>query len=301
MRPIAVLVVFMALMIAPTTQAAPRVVASVPPVHGLVSAVMAEAGKPHLLIPGNLSPHEYALRPSDARALSDAEVVFTVGAGLEAGLAEVIGTLAPKADQVALGELSGMQTLPLSEDHAGHAGEAEAGASIDPHLWLDPEIAIAWLDAIATALGRADPDRASQYRANAVREASRIEALAAEIEAQLAPVRGRDYAVFHDAYRYFERRFGLGAAASLASGEGDMPGARGLAGFRERLAGLKDPCLFAEPQQDSAQVRSLARDTGARLGVLDPLGAEIAPGPDFYPALLRALAGGFRECLAAEH
>ena len=290
--------------------AAPRVVASIPPVHGLVAAVMEGAGAPHLLIPADASPHHFALRPSDARALAEADLVVTVGAGLEGGLGPAVADLAEGARLLELAAVPGIEPLP-AEAHA-HADEPDAHdhadepaadshahepAAIDPHLWLDPDVAVLWLEAIAAALAEADPAQAALYRANAAEAADGLRALAAELEASLAPYADRDYAVFHNAFRYFERRFGLRPAASLASGSGEEPGARGVAGLEAALRAMDRPCLFAEPQHDARLVESVARDAGVRRGALDPLGRGIEPGPGLYPALLRALAGAFARCL----
>ncbi|HUF56002.1 MAG TPA: zinc ABC transporter substrate-binding protein [Thermohalobaculum sp.] len=286
---------------APAAHAAPRVVASIPPVHGLVAAVMEGAGAPHLLIPADASPHDFALRPSDAEALAKAELVFVVGAGLEGGLAEAAERLGESAEHVALAEARGVEPLPAVAHEHAEAGHEHAGSgdedAIDPHLWLDPANAAVWLEAIAAALAEADPANADLYGANAAAAAAELDTLTAELAAALAPYATLDYAVFHDAFRYFERRFGLRPAASLASASGAEPGARGVARFRERLAEMQDPCLFAEPQHDAALVESVARDSGARTGTLDPIGRDIPPGPGFYPELLRALARDLARCL----
>lgn len=296
MRPIVLLLV--ALLSALPAAAAPRVVASIPPVHGLVAAVMAGAGAPRLLVPAGASPHDFALRPSDASALAEAELVVTVGAGLEGGIGDAAATLAEGARLLVLAEVPGVEPIPLDPDH-GHDHGAAAGA-IDPHLWLDPTIAALWLEPIAEALAAVDPANAALYRANAATTAEALDALVAETERRLAPVAGRDYAVLHDAWRYFERRFGLAPAARLVPATGGQPGARRLAEARARLAALDSPCLFAEPQQDRALAEAVAADTGARLAVLDPLGAGLPPGPGFYQALIRGIADGLAACLLAE-
>ena len=302
MRPLKPLAAAVLILLALPAAAAPRVVASIPPVHGLVAAVMEGAGAPHLLIPGDASPHHHALRPSDAAALAEADLVFAVGAGLEARLAEAAAELADGAELVELAVVPGVDPLPAAGDahDAEHAHDHDHHGdhpAIDPHLWLDPAVAVRWVDAIAAALAEADPENAALYRDNAAAAAAEVEAVTEEVAATLDPLRGRDYAVFHDAFRYFERRFGLEPAASLATVAGTAPGARGVARLAARLGEMEDPCLFAEPQHDAALIESLARDSGARVGTLDPIGRDIPPGPEFYPQLIRTLAADLARCL----
>jgi zinc transport system substrate-binding protein len=279
------------------------VVASIAPVHSLVAQVMEGAGTPHLLLPPGASPHDHALRPSDAAALERAAVVVRVGAGLERWLDGPLAALAGQARVVTLAGLAGLTLLAPREGaafeaHEGDADEAHAGEAIDPHLWLEPENARLWLGAIAAALAEADPGNAALYEANAAKAQAGLDALAAEVEAKLGPVRGRSFIVFHDAYHYFERRFRIEAAGAVALSDASAPGPARIAEIRTRIAETGAVCLFREPQFRSALVETVAEGTGARIGVLDPLGAGIEPGPGLYAAILRGLAHGLADCLS---
>jgi zinc transport system substrate-binding protein len=286
--------------------AAPNVVASIKPVHALVAAVMGEAGTPDLLVRGAASPHAYALRPSDARALEGADVVFWTGPGFELFLSEALESLAGKARVVALAEAPGLALLPLREggafephdsgddhDHDHDHGHGEA----DLHFWLDPQNASLTLPLIAAALSAADPANAAVYEANAVAEAGRLDALQAEVAAILAPVREKPFIVFHDAYQYFEARFGLAAAGSLTVSPEAMPGAARIAALRRKVIETGAACVFAEPQFSPAIIGAVIEGTGAKTGTLDPEGATLAEGPGLYADLLLGLARGFAECL----
>ena len=198
----------------PRLFAGPEVVASIAPVHSLVARVMQGAGRPHLLLPPGASPHHHALRPSDAAALERAALVFWVGPRLERWLTRSLTTLAAGARVVRLADAPGLTRLALRQgavfaahEHASEPDHDEA--EIDPHLWLDPDNAKLWLDAIAAALAGADPARRALYLANAEAARAELDALAAEIEVRLAPVRGRPFVVLHDSFQYFERRFGI--------------------------------------------------------------------------------------------
>jgi len=304
-------------------QAEIRVVASIAPVHSLVAGVMAGIGEPVLLIPAGISEHTTSLRPSQAESLAQASAIFWVGPELEAFLAKPLETLAGGAKVVELFEAEGVTKLPLREgedfeghegederadDHAddpdGESGEAaeaehegEHGEEYDAHIWLDPRNAQAMLGAIVTTLATLDPDHAAQYRANGKAMSARIEDVSGEIEQQLQPVRGKGFIVFHDAYSYFENRFGLQAAGSIMVNPETMPGAARITEIRTKIGQLGATCVFAEPQYNPAVAAVVIEGTDARTSTLDPVGAAIPPGPDQYPQLLRQLAGSLRECL----
>jgi zinc transport system substrate-binding protein len=293
----------------------PRVVASILPLHALAAAVMEGVARPHLLVPPGASPHTFQLKPSEAKKLQEADLVLWVGETLETFLAKPLRTLPRRATVVAVGELPGVETLPPREggvwaEHGhghghGHAhGKAPAAAAdhdreIDGHLWLDPMNGKAIVLGLAELLAGRDAERAELYRANAAREAARIEALDGELRARLAPVANRPFVVFHDAYQYLERRYGLAAAGSVTVSPDRPPSAKRLAALRKTIRERGAVCVFAEPQFKAPIVASLAEGTGARTGVLDPVGAPpIEPGPGAYRALLDKLGRDLATCLA---
>ncbi len=275
-----------------------EVVASIAPVHSLVARVMQGAGTPYLLLPAGASPHGHALRPSGAAALERAALVFWVGPRLERRLERPLTTLAAGARVVRLADIPGLTRLALREGAVfSESGEAHGEDETDPHLWLDPENAKLWLGAIASALAGADPEHRALYLANAEAAQTELDALAAEIDARLAPIRGRPFVVFHDSFHYFEHRFDIAAAGAVALGDARAPGPARIARIRDRIRALRAVCLFREPQFRSALVATVAEGTGVRIGLLDPLGASLRPGPDLYPELLRGLAESLAGCL----
>jgi zinc transport system substrate-binding protein len=287
------------------------VVASIKPVHSLVAGVMQGAGSPHLIVQGGASPHATSLRPSDAAALERAAVVVWVGEDLEAFLAPALATLAGKATVVELAEAPGLTHLPYREGgpwgaHEDHEEEEHADAEahdehdhegIDMHLWLDPDNARAMVAAVAAALSAADPGNAARYDANAKAMSGRLEALAAEIEADLAPVRDVPFVVFHDAFQYFDRRFGLNIVGSLTVNPENQPGAQRLREIQAKIAELGARCVFAEPQFEPRLVQVAVEGTDARTATLDPLGADLPDGPELYFELLRRNAASLKACL----
>jgi len=292
------------LLLTAAAAAEPQVVASIKPIHSLVAGVMQGVGEPVLLLSGASSPHDYSLRPSDARSLEGAAAMFWVGEGLEAFLAKPLDALAGDAPIVALSEADGVALLPTSEgglwqedahEEEPHAEEHEH--EHDMHAWLDPHNAAAMVEAIVSALGTVDPENGARYEANGRELRARLEALDEELRDQLAPVADRPFVVFHDAYQYFGQRYGLSEVGSITVDPQRRPGAQRLTEIRARLQELGAACVFAEPQFEPAVVDTVIEGSAARKGVLDPLGATLEAGPDQYFELLEALAGALVACL----
>jgi zinc transport system substrate-binding protein len=301
----AVLAAALALISPAASGAAPRVAVSLKPLHSLVAAVMEGAGSPELILHGAGSPHTYSLRPSEARLLENADVVFWVGGALETFLEKPLEALGSRARIVTLLGVPGVALLPARsgggwDEEPRHGGVGEAApeeGSTDGHLWLDPENAKAIARAAADVLGQVDPANRGRYTANAAGLAARIDSLDAELAAGLALVRGVPYVVFHDAYQYFERHYALRAVGSIAVSPERTPGARRVREIREKIRGLGARCVFGEPQFPPALLATLIEGTEARTGELDPLGAGIPAGPDAWFALMRSLGGALASCL----
>ena len=354
---------------------APKVVTSIAPVHSLVTGVMEGVGEPELLIRGSGSPHSYSLRPSEARALQQADVVFWIGDDMEVFLRKPLEALAGNAEVVALAEAPGVRLLANREggawethedhgasheghhddgdhheahaddkhghddhareehghghddhahddhghddhghddhahddhghddhakadDHGHHDHEGHAHGEHNLHIWLDPHIAKRIVEAAVARLSEQDPTHAAQYRSNGEAVLARLDALDAELAEAMQSIRELPFIVFHDAYHYFEDRYGLNAAGSITVSPDRAPGAKRLSEIREKLADAGAVCVFSEPQFEPALVDTVVEGTAARTGVLDPIGADIEPGPDAYETLLRNLANNLRDCL----
>lgn len=356
----------------------PRVATDIAPVHSLVSMVMQGAGSPDLIIPPGASPHSYAMRPSEARAVAKADLVVWVGPSLAPWLEEPMSSLAQGAERLTLQDVEGIRLLTNRsgvafeahdhgdheghddhdghEDHAGHddheghdhsaheghgdhedhtghdghddhaghddhgdhgdheghddhdhdahqeadahAGHNHAPGALDPHIWLDPQNAVVWLDAIAASLSAQDPENAALYADNAAQAQAQLIDLQADIQAELTPLRGQKFVVFHDAYHYFEARFDVEASAAISLSDGAAPSAARLAEVRDVVKDTQAACVFTEPQFNAGLVDALQDGTALKSASLDPIGAALEPGVDMYPALLRDLAAAFTSCLA---
>lgn len=316
----------------PALAEVPRVVTDIPPVHALVAQVMGDLGQPELLLAKGADEHDFQLKPSQAGAVADSDLVIWIGPELTPWLDGAMDSRSEGAAALALLDAEGTQRRAYGdaktdahghgEDHAeeaghseheGHADEAghseaahaeEAGhddghdhGSEDPHAWLDPANAQVWLGLIAAELGRLDPENGATYAANAVAAGERIAALDGELVALLAPVKDKPIVTFHDAYGYFVDHYGLTVAGSIALGDASSPGAARLAELRGELEAGGVVCIFPEVQHDPALVEQITEGTGVKIGgALDPVGSSLDAGPDAYAALLRGMAQTIADC-----
>lgn len=299
-----------------------KVTATIKPVHALVAQVMEGVGTPSLLVRGAASPHTYALKPSDARALHHANVFFRVSETVEPFTRKIVAALPDTVRTVTLSQAPGIELLDIrrgetfethdhahDDDHNGHdhghdhanhdhADHEHTDASRDGHVWLDPENARKMVAEIARVLSEASPADAERFKANAERADAALVALEKDIARDLAPVKDKPFVVFHDAFQYFEHRFGLAAVGSITVSPETQPSAKRLTEIRRKLATLSASCVFSEPQFQAKLVTAVIEGTSARAGTLDPEGALVEPGPGAYDSLLRNLATGLKSCLS---
>lgn len=283
---------------APAWAEVPSVLAETAPVHSLVSIVMGDLGTPGMIVPPGTSPHDASLSPSEARALTEADLIVRTGDAFLPWVGEAIASLAPGTPVLALLETGGWEPLPL-RDGAELAGEDEPAAegSLDPHAWLDAAVAAAWLDPIAAALSEVDPANAGTYRRNAAQGAESLLALGAELRERLAPLSGTGFAVSHDAYQYMERAFGLPANWAVADATGQDSAPRDVAALRDAVLTGEVACLILDAETDPGWAGMLGEGTALRTATVDPDGVFLEPGPDLYPALLREMGAALESCL----
>jgi zinc transport system substrate-binding protein len=281
----------------------PRVVVSIKPIHSLVAGVMAGVAPPRLLIKGGASPHGYALRPSEAQALSAADLVIWVGPDLEAFLIKSLASLRKKTRSLELFDALQPHLLPIRkggdwERHEQHESSDHPEAQMfNPHFWLDPVFGKEIIELTTAALIGIDPAHQATYQTNSRRLKNELDALNYELKQTLAPVQDIPYVVFHDAYNYFERAYNLNAVGAVAFDPERKPGAKRILRIRQKIRELKARCVFSEPQFEPKLIATIIENTGARTGTLDPLGTELPEGPEAYFQLLRQLAASIVEGL----
>lgn len=278
----------------------PRVATDIGPIYSLAARVMAGIGVPDLIIRHGASPHAYSLRPSEAAALEKADLVFWVSEGLTPWLKRRLEILASKAQVVELMKADGTVELPYREgttfaNHDDHSGIDDHSA-IDPHGWLDPDNGKAWLGVMASELSKIDPSNTDLYFENAAAGTLEISQAVARISKALIAVRGLRFIVFHDAFQYFERRFGISASGSILVGDALAPNPARIIEIRGQVAEMGIGCVFSEPQFNPNLVASVFQDAEISTAVIDSQGIDLALGMALYPQVLESIAQEIIAC-----
>lgn len=291
-----------------------KVVASIAPIHSLVSEVVvgAEVREPELLVQGKNSPHAFTLRPSDVRTLQEADIFFLVSETLETFAMHTLKSLKNDTYVVELMNTSGLHLVQYVEsgsqegEHGhehGHGHEhahdpSHPMSQYDHHIWLDPGNAIVMVDEISRVMSNVDPDNSEIYKSNANRLRLELEALTKEMTSELETIQDSEFIVFHDAYKTFEHRFGLTKMSHpILVGE-SRPGARRMQELRTRLKSSGVQCVFKEPQYDAKILDVLVEGTDSKISELDPLGLNLETGTGQYFALMRNMVANLKDCLA---
>ena len=309
-----------------------KVVASIKPLHSLASYLMDGVGKPDLIVEGYGSPHGFSMKPSHAKILQNADLIFWVGEDLEIFLEKPLSSIAKKAEKIELMEIKGLNVLKFRErnifdkhdhddhddhgkkeddhddhehddhdkkeehanhdDHDGH--EDHAHGEYDPHIWLDPMNAKVILNKMVEHLIENDAKNASKYKSNLKNAFKDIDKLTADVKADLS--KSTASIVFHDAYQYFEERFDINILGAFTVNTDVMPGAEQLSEIREIIEHDKVSCIFSEPQFNPDIINAVAKDMDIKTGILDPLGATLNPGKNLYFDLIRNMSDSFKGC-----
>ena len=309
-------------------EAEPKVVTSIKPLHSLISYVMDGVGSPNLLVDGSSSPHTFQLKPSHATMLQEADVVFWIGEDLESFLETPLDSIAANARKITLMDSDQIELLKFREknvfedhhdehdehneheghddhdeheehadghdEHEGHDDHGHHHGEFDIHFWLDPEIAKSIVKIASLELSKVDPANQATYQTNASNAVSELDKLINDTKTKINS--DAKYIVFHDAYQYFEQRFGIEVIGALTVNPEVLPGAKQLAEIREVIEHEKVNCLFSEPQFNPSIANTIAQDTGIKAAVLDPLGAELEPGKELYFQLIGDMATSFESC-----
>jgi zinc transport system substrate-binding protein len=296
-----------------------KVVTSIKPIHSLASYLMDGIGKPELIVDGYASPHGFSMKPSHAKMLQNADLIFWVGEDLENFLEKPLKSIAKKAEKIELIEIKGLNVLKFRErnifdehdhddhDHDDHGKKEEhddhddhdeheghAHGEFDPHIWLDTMNAKAMLNEMAEHLIENDPKNEAKYKSNLDKALKDIDKLTIEVMTELN--NSVSSIVFHDAYQYFEKRFNVNVLGAFTVNTDVMPGAEQLAEIREIIEHDKVACVFSEPQFNPDIIDAVAKDMKIKTGVLDPLGATLDSGKDLYFKLIRNMSASFKGC-----
>ena len=322
--------VIAALFLSLSAKADIKVVTTIKPLHSLISSVMDGVGEPSLIIEGTNNPHTFVLKPSNAQMLQDADLIFWIGEDLEAFMEKPLDSLAKDAKKISFMELGSIEKLKFREenvfdnhddhddhdghkdddhddhddhdghedeheghdDHAGHEGHNHG--EFDAHIWLDPMNAKEMVHEIAHELSELDPSNKETYEANANRTLNSLDKLIEDVEKALP--KDISYIVFHDAYQYFEKRFGVSSAGALTLNPDVLPGAKQISDIQDLIEEKGIKCIFSEPQFNPKIISTLANDMNISTGTLDPLGAYLDKSNTMYEDLIKEISNSLKIC-----
>ena len=291
--------------------ASAAVVTSMKPLGFIAAAIADGVTETQVLLPDGASEHDYSLRPSDVKRLQNADLVVWIGPEMEAFMDKSTQSIAANK-KVTIAELDGVKPLLITgadddDDHHGHGhGAAEKGDGdhyhgiYNMHLWLSPEIARLSAVAIHDKLLELMPQSRAKLDSNLQQFETALAATDKQVSNELAPLKGKGYFVFHDAYGYFEKHYGLTSLGHFTVNPEIQPGAQRLHEIRTQLVEQKATCVFAEPQFRPAVIEAVARGTSVRMGTLDPLGTGITLGKTSDPQCLTQLANQYSSCLKGD-
>ncbi|MFP7410349.1 zinc ABC transporter substrate-binding protein ZnuA [Aeromonas veronii] len=307
-----IIALFTALLAVSLPVRAIEVLTTIKPLGFIAAAITDGVSEPKVLLPTGASPHDFSLRPSDIRSINSADLVVWVGSELEGFMAK---PLANHPHALALTQVEGMPLFNYAtqdshdshdhddHDHAAHEhGDHDEGheghhhEGVDPHIWLGPTQSKVIAKAIASELGKLDPANQARYDANLAAFDTKVDAKDKVIAGQMKAVNEKGYFVFHEAYGYWERHYGMSSKGHFTVSPERRPGAKTLVDIRKALEEKQASCIYAEPQFSPAVIESVARNTGAKVLLLDEVGEQVPLGPDGYPQFMQQLADAFAQC-----
>ena len=280
-----------------------KVVTTIKPLHSLIANVMDGVGEPSLIIEGSTSPHSFTLKPSHAKLLEEADLIFWVGEGIETFMERPLESIVKNAEVVEFMEVESIEKLKFREesiygdhdDHDDHDGHEDHNhGEFDAHIWLDPSNAKEMVHEIAHELGDLDPANKDKYEANAEATIIALDQLIKDVSKDIN--KDAKFVVFHDAYQYFEERFGVRAAGALTLNTDVLPGAKQIDEIQDVIKDRGINCIFSEPQFNPKIISTIAEDTNIKTGVFDPLGANINSDKDLYFKLISNLGNELKGC-----
>ena len=278
------------------------VVTSIRPLGFIAAAITDGVTQTRVLLPRGVSEHTYALRPSDIKHIRQADLVVWVGPQMENFMSKFMVWL-PLEKKLALADIEKVQSvlIPIKKNDNNKNEETNVKCNdqnkFNMHIWLSPKIAMLSATAIHQRLVSILPKSRKKLDANLAAFKSALNKKNKQLIDILLPFRGKRYYVFHDAYPYYEKNYGLKSLGHFTINPEIQPGARSLYKIRTQLLKRKVQCIFSEPQFRPTAIKAVTRGTHVRIGTLDPLGTMIPLDKNSYINFLTQLSDQYTSCL----
>ncbi len=257
------------------------VAASIRPLQLIAAAITEEVSQPQLVMDGSQDPHHPSLRPSQRRAMNQADIFIWIGPQLETGMEAIIGEL--DALVITVINLDGLTVYPLN-------------ASVDPHVWLDSNNAGIIADALAANLIELDRENEARYLQNLARFRSGLKSLENELGKTVDPDSFPAFAVYHNGYQYFEKQLGLFHLTSFTDNEEVQPGIRRVMEIKSLLNASDVNCIVVDPAVNSGNLQNQLERDNLRFISVDVLAHDIPLSGDGYFQFMQKLAANFASC-----
>jgi zinc transport system substrate-binding protein len=302
------------------------IITSVKPLHSIVDAIATNSDQVELLVTTNQSPHDYQLKPSQLKAMQNANIIFYFDDNFETFMSSAFDILPPKVRKSSIIEKANLNLLQYREsgawdkhlhegddghdDHDAHKDEDDDGHDdhdahkdehdddVNLHVWLDPENAKSIVNYVVKELTFINPKNHEIYEENGKRYIEKLNNLDAELKISLSGLQDKPFIVFHDAYQYFERAFNLNAVGSISLRDDiHSVSPNRIKEIKDKIKKTNAECVFREPQFSDRLINTIAEKADIKVGTLDPLGASLQNDKGLYFTLMRELADNFKKCL----
>lgn len=274
-----------------------NVLASIKPLQLIAEAITDGVANTQVLLPPGVTPHDYALKPSDLKKVYGTDVLLWLGPNVEPYLAKPV-RMYNGAQLAVLGLAAEKGNLEQHVDeHPVHHHQDDGHDHLygDPHTWFSPEEARRVARELFGLLIAQDVENAPRYQQNLNDFLQRLAEADRQIAKQLTEGVGK-YLVAHDAYSYFENHYGLSHVAVISGQPESKPGAKGLLNLRKIVVEEQVKCLFVEPQTDPRIVNIIAEGNGLQVYSLDPMATDIDVSAHGYEQFLMSTASRFMRC-----
>ena len=261
-----------------------KVTATIRPLHSIAAAIMEGVGAPKLLLAKSHTAHHANLRPSQAKILSQSDLILWIGPQMENFLTSSINILGKNSTIVNMMQQEEIVLLKLPN------------GTIDGHIWLSLSNTASIARIIKQALSAKDPLNAGKYASNLVLFEGKLKKLTDELDRFIDFSRRKNFLIFHDALGYLEEQFNFNTRSILQGNEELNLSAKQISAAGKLATSGKYQCLIIEPNSRATAITQIARQAGMAIGVADPIGINIKPGPNLYSMMMLNLVQAIINC-----
>lgn len=263
-----------------------RVIASIKPVHSILVSLMEGIEPPELLLSGDSTPFDYALKEPQILELQQANMVVWVGPELEKFLVEPLTSAGKNTYVMTLLDNPNLKILWSRWDESKR----------DPYFWLDSRNGIVLIDELTRALTRIDPGRSHLYKRNRDKLIARMALLDRKLEYGYRGLQAGRVLGYFDTQQYFEQAYALKIGESVVESPTSTTDASSLLTARKHLADGEYSCLLIENTLKTPSLGLLTDGIDIQIGKLDSLGTQLTAGSDLYFELMEYNTATIKDC-----